>query len=133
MLAADASSQFVTSSAKATIDASEQQSGHMSSAVTDAPEVETFAADAPKIAVDPLMSESGPHRGGGTSFSEISELPPLKEVYIAPPPPPPPSVPASEPSVTMFQGTVEKEEKPKVVTQCGRTFDESPALLSRGS
>lgn len=112
--AIDASSQFITSPGKATIDASEQRSGTMSSAVADAPEVETFSADAPKIAVDPLMSESGPHRGGGTSFSEISELPPLKEVYIAPPPPPPPSVPAAEPSVTRFEGTVDKEEKPKV-------------------
>jgi serine/threonine-protein kinase len=111
----DASSQFIISSVKATIDATEHHSTHMSSAVTDQPEVETFAADAPRIAVDPLMSESGPTRGrGGASFSEISELPPLKEVYIAPPPPPPSSAPAAEPSVTTFQGSIEKEEKPKI-------------------
>ncbi len=45
--------------------------------------------DAPRIAVDPLMSggvaSSG---GGGVSFSEMTELPPLKEIYIPPPPPP---------------------------------------------
>jgi serine/threonine protein kinase len=110
----DSSSQFITDPLNPTVDATTQHSGYLSSAVADAPEVETFATDAPKIAVDPLMAESGPQRGGGTSFSEISELPPLKEVYVAPPPPPPPSVPASEPSVTMFQGTIEKEEKPRV-------------------
>ncbi len=110
----DAPSQFITSSVKATNDATEHHSTHMSSAVIDEPEVETFATDAPKFAVDPLMSESGPNRGKGGSFSEIGELPPLKEVYIAPEPPPPASVPAETPSVTMFQGTVEKEEKPKI-------------------
>jgi serine/threonine protein kinase len=110
----DAPSQFITSCVKATIDATAQRGGHMSSAVTDEPEFETFAADAPKIAVDPLMSERGPNRSRGASFSEISELPPLKEVYVVPPPPPPSSVAAATPSVTMFQGTVEKEEKPKV-------------------
>ncbi len=110
----DAPSQFITSSVKATIDATEHHSTHMSSAVTDEPEVETFARDAPKIAVDPLMSEGSPNRGGGTSFSEISELPPLKEAYIAPPPPPRSSAPATAPSVTMFHGSIEKEEKPKI-------------------
>src|SRR6266853_5175837 len=43
--AIDASSQFVTSSAKATIADSAQHAATMSSAVADAPEVETFAAD----------------------------------------------------------------------------------------
>ena len=110
----DAPSQFITSCVKATIDAAERRTEYVSSAVRDEPEVETFDADAPRIAVDPLMSESGPNRGGGASFSEISELPPLKEVYVAPEPPGPASVPAAAPSVTMFQGTVEKQEKPKI-------------------
>jgi serine/threonine protein kinase len=97
----DAPSDFITSSVKATA----RQAGHMSSAVADEP---------PKIAFDPLMAEAGPNRGGGTSFSEISELPPLKEVYIAPDPPRPAPVAAATPSVTMFQGSVQKNEKPKV-------------------
>lgn len=111
----DAPSDFITSCVKATIDATAPQAGHMSSAVTDEPEVETFAADTPKIAVDPLMAEGGPNRGGGTSFSEISELPPLKEIYVTPEPPRPAPVPAAASSVTMFEGVVEKkEEKPKI-------------------
>jgi hypothetical protein len=110
----DAPSDFITSCVKATIDASSHHAGHMSSAVSDEPEVETFTANAPKIAVDPLMAEGGSTRGGGASFSEISELPPLKEVYVTPDPPRPSPVAAVTPSVTMFQGTVEKEEKPKI-------------------
>jgi hypothetical protein len=42
----------------------------------------------PKIAVDPMMAGDAPSRGTGVSFSEMTELPPLKEIYIAPPPPP---------------------------------------------
>src|SRR6202521_2119477 len=48
------------------------------------PEVE-----APKIHVDPMMAEGRQGSASASrSFSEIDELPPLKEVYIAPPPPP---------------------------------------------
>jgi serine/threonine protein kinase len=65
-------------------------SASMSSAVLDEPAVDTPQFDAPKIAVDPMMAEGGPSGGGGgISFSEMTELPPLKEAYIAPPPPPP--------------------------------------------
>ena len=70
-----------------------EPSASMSSAVADEPRVETFepqtAPAAPKIAVDPLMAEGPSAAGPSTSFSEISELPPLKEVYVAPPPPAP--------------------------------------------
>jgi len=93
----------------------------MSSAVVDEPQVETLEpqrdTDAPKIAVDPLMAEGGSNTGGGTSFSEISELPPLKEVYVAPPPPPPSSfepVPSEGPTATVFKGSRQTVEKPKV-------------------
>ncbi|MFZ0804798.1 MAG: serine/threonine-protein kinase [Candidatus Sulfotelmatobacter sp.] len=117
----DLSNQFITASVKATLAAAEQPSNYTSSAVADAPEIETFepaAESAPRIAVDPMMAEGAASEGSATSFSEISELPPLKEVYIAPPPPPP-DVPASTkmtPGGTMFTGTVgqEKDEKPKV-------------------
>ena len=68
----------------------------MAAASTDQPEVETFEPSlaSPKIAVDPMMAESAP-ASSGTSFSEIAELPPLKEVYIAPEPAPEP--PPAEP------------------------------------
>ena len=61
------------------------------SAAIEQPQVETFepAPASPKIAVDPLMAGSAP-ASAGTSFSEIAELPPLKEVYIAPEPAPEP-------------------------------------------
>jgi hypothetical protein len=104
---------------------SEEQmpSASMSSAVAEEPEVETFEsqdADAgPRIAVDPMMAEGGQKSGGGVSFSEMTELPPLKEVYIAPPPPPPTSsyqpVKAAPAAPTVFQGDgAQAEEKPKI-------------------
>jgi serine/threonine-protein kinase len=63
-------------------------SASMSSAVLDEPEIEAPDAEPARISVDPMMAEGAPSRGGGVSFSEMTELPPLKEVYIAPPPPP---------------------------------------------
>jgi serine/threonine protein kinase len=53
-----------------------------SSAAIAQPEPET----APGIAVDPMMDESRSAGTPGRSFSDMDELPPLKEVYIAPPP-----------------------------------------------
>jgi eukaryotic-like serine/threonine-protein kinase len=92
----------------------------VSSAVVDEPAVVASRVQSPKIAVDPMMSEdNGSSRGGSLSFSEMTELPPLKEVYTAPPPPPqtppPPPVfgkPASQSrNSTMYEY---EEEKPKV-------------------
>ena len=79
-----------------------EPSASMSSAVADEPPVEIPAEtfdppaeiSAPRFAVDPLMAEGSSGAGASTSFSEISELPPLKEVYVAPPPPPPVEEPA---------------------------------------
>jgi serine/threonine protein kinase len=107
---------------KPTVEASETLSANLSSAVSDEPQIETFdpqvAADAPKIAVDPLMAEGGLKTRGGTSFSEISELPPLKEVYVAPEPPPPaPSlepVQSAGPTAKVSKGSRKTVEKPKV-------------------
>jgi eukaryotic-like serine/threonine-protein kinase len=86
-------------------------SSNMSSAAIVEPEVE-----APKIHVDPMMSEA-PKAGASASrsFSEIDELPPLKEVYIPPPPPPPADEPT--PHDAAVYATVFKNagpEKPKV-------------------
>ena len=113
----DLSDQFVQP-----VEGSEAESAYMSSAVADEPQVETFepgaADDGPKIAVDPMMAEGGSKGGGGgVSFSEMTELPPLKEIYIAPPPPKveEPLVQASAPiPPTVFRGGSRVEEKPKV-------------------
>lgn len=83
----------------------------MSSLVADEPAVDE-QVEGPKIAVDPMMAE-GPKRNSGVSFSEMTELPPLKEVYT-PPPPAPSSFeqPTSHtPSVTAYEGG--EPEKPK--------------------
>ncbi len=119
----DLSNQFISASVKATIAASEPPSSEMSAAVADEPEIETFEPQSddsgPKIAVDPMMAEGAKSSGGGTSFSEIAELPPLKEVYIAPPPPPPSTLDLTTvepPKATMFDGKLKAkaEDKPKV-------------------
>ncbi len=92
-----------------------QPESFMSSAVTEQPDVETFDPPAsPNIAVDPLMAGNAP-ASGGTSFSEIAELPPLKEVYIAPEPAP--ELPPAEPP--KFRSTSSRRseriaDKPKI-------------------
>ena len=103
---------------QATADLTEP-SASMSSAVADESQVETFepqtAPAAPKIAVDPLMAGGPPAAGPSTSFSEISELPPLKEVYVAPPPPPPiEEVPAPVVAPVSSRNRPKVAEKPKI-------------------
>jgi len=120
----DLSNHFISSCVKATIDPP-QPTASMSSAVADeveAPQIETFEpqANAPKIAVDHMMAEGRSSGGGGISFSEMTELPPLKEAYV--PPPPPASTSSYQPvnagpaAVTVFEGgnVKEEEEKPRV-------------------
>jgi hypothetical protein len=80
----DASSEVKASSVNA-IDASVQHKAPISPAVADESLIETFETQTPNVAFDPLMAEGG-SRAASTSFSEIDELPPLKEVYMAPPP-----------------------------------------------
>ncbi|MBZ5574593.1 MAG: PEGA domain-containing protein [Acidobacteriia bacterium] len=61
--------------------------------------MEEVEVQAPKIHVDPMMDESKQPGAKGRSFSEISELPPLKEVYVEPEPSAPPveeSVPVAQ-------------------------------------
>jgi len=67
-------------------------------------------APAPRIAVDPLMGGPAPASSGG-SFSDIAELPPLKEINYAPPPPTVHEAP--EPAVVQVYPR-KKEEKPKI-------------------
>ena len=108
----EASNAYAAPQVKATSDAA-PPSASMSSAVLDEPEVEAPSAEPPRISVDPMMAEGAPSRGGGgVSFSEMTELPPLKEVYIAPPPPPPAFQPPPS-AAPNFRSGVE-EEKPKI-------------------
>ncbi|MGA9392108.1 MAG: PEGA domain-containing protein [Candidatus Sulfotelmatobacter sp.] len=82
----------------------------MSSAVCDETVGEAPAKQRPGIAVDPIMSEGAPSRGG-VRFSEMTDLPPLKEVQFAPPPPP-----ASEHPLSLAQNLYanSEPEKPKI-------------------
>src|SRR6202167_4998271 len=95
------------SPAKANGDAS-TFAASMSSAVVEEPEVEAPSFEAPKITVDPMMAGAAPAGSKGISFSEMTELPPLKEIYIAPPPPP---APTQQDSV--FPPTVHAESEPE--------------------
>jgi len=99
----DSSQQFVSNS----VDALATENPQMSAATAE-PEVES-----PTIHVDPMMAEASPATGNrGRSFSEIDELPPLKEIYVAPPPPPEP--PVEEPQSTVHVAPPPQPEKPKV-------------------
>jgi serine/threonine protein kinase len=94
-----------------------QESARMSAAA----EVETFEknqAHAPKVAVDPLMAEPAKPTGGIRSFSEIDELPPLKEVYVAPPSP----APAAEP---------EEPEQPEIIIKAPAAPPRKPSVPPR--
>ncbi len=102
---------------KPTADKPTEPSAYMSSPVLDEPAIETPEVQEPKIAVDPMMAEGGPAQGGGgISFSEMTELPPLKEVYIPPPPPPPVFEQKTPQAPTVFSGFSgeDEPEKPKV-------------------
>lgn len=85
------------------------------SATTAEPEVET-----PTINVDPAMVETkkGP-ASSGPSFSEISELPPLKEVYVAPAPIPPASEVVQEVEHPVLKSPLPEKVKiqPRVVAK----------------
>jgi serine/threonine-protein kinase len=105
----DPSAQFVSAVVRASVDAIENPAANMSAAVVDEPEVEQ-----PKIAVDPMMAEGSGQGTKGVSFSELDELPPLKEVYVAPPPPKPAEETGVDPgsAATVFRNR--EPEKPKV-------------------
>jgi eukaryotic-like serine/threonine-protein kinase len=81
-----------------------------------APAMEPAEADASSVALDPMMGESRTTNDqAGRSFSEINELPPMKEVYVAPPPPP--SVEQAPEAGDAVKAAVFKNaapEKPKV-------------------
>jgi serine/threonine protein kinase len=95
---------FSQPSATRTRNPEASHSESMSQVVLDEP-----AADAPRIAVDPMMAEGGPSPGGSISFSEMTELPPLKEVYISKPSPAPVAEQMPAPTFTN-NGDTDKEK-----------------------
>ncbi len=76
------------------------------------------ATETPKFKVDPMMA-GGARTGQSSSFSEINELPPLKEpVVTAPEPPPAPIVEIDDhPAPTFSLKPRVIPEKPRVVTR----------------
>ena len=82
----------------------------LSAAVAE-PEPETQHFRAP---VDPVMAAAeAPRRAAERSFSDIDELPPMKEPAFTPPPPPDPVPEMPEPS-PLAQIRKQQDEKPKV-------------------
>jgi len=77
--AAKGSAVRATSVRPASTDAPSSQPAANMSAAAVKPQTET-----PHIAVDPMMDEGRQAATQGRSFSDIDELPPLKEVYVAP-------------------------------------------------
>src|SRR5205085_3281986 len=66
-----------------------------------------------KVATDPMMGSASPAgASAGKSFSDLDELPPMKEPVYTPPPPPPPIFETAEPSA--LSQLRRKEEKPKI-------------------
>jgi len=102
----DPSAQFVTSVTKASVDAFDNPSANMSATTLDEPQT-------PRIAVDPMMAENAGAATKGVSFSEMNELPPLKEVYVPPPAPKSQSPEADEPLPSIILRQTEPE-KPKI-------------------
>ena len=75
------------------------------------------ATETPAFRVDPSMAEAAKNAVKGPSFSEMTEMPPLKEAYTPPPPPPPPQAEPefdAVPPASLSQAQREKPEKPKV-------------------
>jgi serine/threonine protein kinase len=81
----------------------------LSAAVEEEPEVHS-----PKVAVDPMMA-GGAATSSGRSFSDLDELPPLKEPVFTPPPPPEPEeAPRANVQQVYPKLNSKTEEKPKI-------------------
>jgi hypothetical protein len=128
-----AKSRVIAAGVKAIASAGTQPAISMSSssAVLNEPATAVPQARRPKIAVDPLMAESAGPGGRAASFSEVTELPPLKEVYV--PPPQPPALEQTDPTASGI-GRGRGSEKPKlqsreVATQAIKEIKNVPARL----
>ena len=116
----DPSAQFISSVVKASVEALASEQATQSAAVAE-PEVEAAPVEEPRqLPVDPMMSEPSSDAGGAArSFAEIDELPPLKEVYIAPAVPEAPPAAEEEPlpssqALPMSAFRTKEAEKPKI-------------------
>lgn len=101
------SSDFITSCVKATIESVSRETATQSAATAEPPEVKTA-----RFTVDPMMDESRQAGGKGRSFSDIEELPPLKEAYVPPPVHHEQPEPVEESKPSIIQRV--EPEKPKV-------------------
>ena len=92
--------------------ASTRPSPVMSAAAAAEQETETQSPQT----FDPMMSAPAPApaTSGGKSFSDMDELPPMKEPVFAPPPPPLPVPEVAEPSVMAQLRNKGKDDKPKI-------------------
>jgi serine/threonine-protein kinase len=87
------------------------QSQATGSPVLSAPAAEPAAEQhSPRVAVDPMMSEAA-GTSSRTSFSDLAEMPPLKEPVFAPPAPVPAEPSHSHSDVRIYP---KQEEKPKI-------------------
>src|SRR5262249_6375056 len=102
----DPNAQFVTSVMKASVEALDNPSANLSAATVD-------ERQTPKIAIDPMMAEGEGPAKKGVSFSDLDELPPLKEVYVPPPAPKSASPEPDEPLPSIILRKSEPE-KPKI-------------------
>ena len=76
-------------------------SANQPASVLEEPAIQTLEPVSSKQArfpVDPMMAAEAPARGNRVSFSEMTELPPLKEIYVSTPAPP---APEAEPPYLM--------------------------------
>jgi eukaryotic-like serine/threonine-protein kinase len=74
----------------------------------------------PKFRTDPMMADSEQGGTKAVSFSDLEELPPLKEVFVAPSEATPETTPEPEPAPVQtfrLQPRTIKEDKPKIVTR----------------
>ena len=117
---ADVSSPVHDVATNTSVEAVDHESAQMSAA----PVIEPEEIEAPKIAVDPQMAENKSVGSAVRSFSEIDELPPLKEVYIASPPPTEP-----EPE-TETETTPEPVRVPRVASKAA-TAPDKPRIQPR--
>ncbi len=107
---AEPAEDLTASMMKASVAAATKPQATMSAAPAVAPAEETIG-----FKVDPAMEENQNAGPGSRSFSEISELPPLKEVYVEPPPPPAiEDTPPPPPPAPVRGRTAPRDEKPKV-------------------
>ena len=105
----DPSAQFINATVQTSGEALGHEGANLSANVAEEP-----VAEKPKLAIDPLMAEDSATGPKTTSFSELSELPPLKEVYIAPPPPKSEAAASPDPSLPSIILRPGEPEKPKV-------------------